>query len=87
MWEVAFDEPVNAGDHRGRRILAGHREDILAVDLCGDIGFPEDGVQVLLDEIGLAFFDHQNRPLGGAEPLDLRIDQPSSEITEDDIPF
>ena len=40
-----------------------------------EVGFAQDGVEVLLDEIGLAFLDHQHGALARAEPPDLVVDQ------------
>ena len=40
-----------------------------------DIGLAQDGIEILLDEIGLAFFDDQDGALADAEAFDFVVDQ------------
>ena len=56
-------------------IFAGHRQHALALDAGLDVGAAQDGVDGLLDEFRLAFLDHQDRLLAGAEAHELGIDQ------------
>ena len=72
---VALDELQDALDDHGGGVLAGHGQQVLAVDCCVDAGLAQDGVEVLLDEIGLAFFDQQHGALAGAESQDLVVHQ------------
>ncbi len=39
------------------------------------VGAAQDGVDRLLDEVGLAFLDHQHGALAGAEAHELLVDQ------------
>ncbi len=72
---VALDECVDTLDHRRGRVFAGHREHVFAMHSRREARFSEHGVEVLLDEVRLALFDHQHGAFPFTEPFDLIVDQ------------
>ena len=64
---------ADALQHHPAGVLAGHRQHVLAVQPGLDVRAAQDGVQLLLDEIGLAFLDDQHRALAGAEAHHLGV--------------
>jgi len=46
------------------------------------IGTPQNGVERLLDEFGLALLDHQNGTLAGTEAQDFGIDQRVGDVED-----
>ena len=65
---VVLDEFQNATWSRRRAVYSpaiGSKS--LPWTPCADVGLAQDRVQILLDEIGLAFLDHQHRALVCAE--------------------
>src|SRR5215471_7820593 len=59
----------------GADIFAGHRQHSLALDTRIDIGAPQDGVDGLLDELRLAFLDHENGAFALRKADDLGVDE------------
>ena len=54
-----------------RRVLAGFRQHVLAVQPGIEIGLAQDLPDRLLEELGRALLHHQHRPLAGAEARNL----------------
>ena len=71
---VALAEGARALQQFGRGVFAGHRQHVLAVQRGGRAGLAQDGREVLLDEVGLAFLHHQHRALAFAEAQHLAVD-------------
>ena len=70
---VHLDEFQHAlGDGRGG-VFAGHRQHVFAVNFRLDVGLAQNRVDILLDEVGLAFFDHEHRALANAEVFDFFV--------------
>jgi hypothetical protein len=57
-------------DHRAA-IFAGARQHVLADDARLEVGTADQGVELMLDEFGLAFLDDQHRALAGTEVADF----------------
>ena len=53
------------------RVLARHRQQVLAVDPAADLVSPQRREDLLLDELRLPLLDHQHRALARAEIADL----------------
>ena len=70
----AADEGADRCAHDLRGVFAGHREQVLAVQLGRNVGVAQDLVQRLFDEFGLSFLDHQHRFLAAAEVDHLAVD-------------
>ena len=72
---VHFDKFQHAfGDGCGG-VFACHGQDVFAVNFRLDVGFAQNRIDILLDEIGLAFFDDKYRALAQAEVFDFFFDQ------------
>ena len=72
---VFVDELADAVAHHAAGVFAGHRQHVLAVHPGLDVGAAQDGVDRLLDVVGLAFLDDQDGLLAGAEADELLVDQ------------
>ncbi len=68
----AADEGADRRAHHLRGVFAGHRQQVLAVQLGRNVGVAQDLVQRLLDEFGLAFLDHQHRLLARQKSITSR---------------
>src|SRR5438105_684066 len=79
-WSILLDKTQNAFGHDRSGVLARHGQHIFAVDFGLNTGSAQDGVQVLLDEIGLALLDYHHAALIGAEALYLIFDQRISNV-------
>ena len=63
-------------------VFAGHRQHVLAGKRGVDVGAPQDRVDRLLDEIRLAFLDHQHRALADAERDQFVVDQRIGDVQD-----
>ncbi len=79
---VRLDKFQDAFCDGGCGVFARHGQDVFAVNFCLDIGFAQDGIDILLDEIGLAFFDDKYRALAQAEVFDFFFDQRIGDIED-----
>ena len=52
------------------------------MDFCLNVGLAQDRIDILLDEIGLAFFDDKYRALAKAEVFDFFFDQRVGDIQD-----
>jgi hypothetical protein len=64
------ERPQAFADHV-RRVFAGHRQHVFAVQFRVEIGFAQDLTDGLLEVIGRTFLDHQHGPLACAKAGDL----------------
>src|SRR6185295_3664322 len=72
---ITLDKFQYPAKNCGGRVLAGHREHVLAVDFSLQIPFAKNSVKILLQEIGLALLDHQYSALIGAKLSDFFVNQ------------
>jgi hypothetical protein len=60
--QVRAQRSMNAdAAHHAAGVFAGHRQHVLAVQRVCHVGAAQDGGDVLLDEVGLAFLDTSTR--------------------------
>ncbi|MCY1226862.1 hypothetical protein D9M72_391120 [compost metagenome] len=72
---VLLQEGAQPLEHGRSVVFASERQQVLAMQRRGGTGHAQDVGGVLLDKVGLAFFQHQHRALARAEAFPLRIDQ------------
>ena len=72
---VLLDKLQDSPNNRRGGVLTGHREHAFAVHFGLHVGFAQNRIHVLLDEVGLPFFDYQYTALANTEAFDLVIDQ------------
>ena len=72
---VLLQEGPQAGAHRGGRVFARHRQHVLAMQVHVQAPLQHDGGDVLLDEVRLPLFQHQQGLLVLAEALELVVHQ------------
>ena len=75
MRRVLRDECPDAFEHYPAGVFAAHGQHVFAVDLGVQTRFVQDAVDVLLDEVGLAFFHHQQAAFARAKALELIVHQ------------
>src|ERR1700722_5139028 len=72
---VLLNKLQDATDYGAGGVLAGHREHALAVNFGLNVGFAQDRVDVLFEEVGLAFFDDEDGTLTDTEAFDFVVDE------------
>ncbi|MBC7938217.1 MAG: hypothetical protein H7Z19_00395 [Chitinophagaceae bacterium] len=72
---VLFEEAASTFQQFGGGVFTGHRQHVLAVQRGAGAGLAQDARQVLFDEVRLAFFDHQQRPLAGGKTQHFGVDK------------
>src|SRR6218665_143207 len=79
---VALQEALYALLQGRHGVVAAPGQQILAVHRSVQAAPPQQGVEVLLQVVGLAFLDHQHGPLATAEPVHLVLDQRVGDVQD-----
>ena len=72
---VLPDERPDAFQQDSASVFAAHGQHVFAVHPNVQVGLVQDAVDVLLDEVGLAFFHHQQAALARAKAFEFFVDQ------------